>query len=147
LYILYKGVDKWGGLLYNRDIDNVKGERIMNTQIISDFMTISDGVNVSAVQLPAPSAIKPITAWETLIGANIPYIGTRVDGGEFLAYKADIDGKPVSLVFFSWSQGGFDGVVLADGHPASLDEAADIWLGCTTLEEHEGHPINDVVKM
>lgn len=118
-------------------------------QQVSELLALTDGVNASSCNLPPPHLPGQDTLWERWVDTFSRaggYLGCRVPGGEFIAYKLSLDGQPYTLVLFSWTQGGFDGAALVDGHPADMEGAAQMWLGETTLSEHDSfHPIHEIL--
>jgi hypothetical protein len=119
---------------------------------IAQILKITDGVNTSSIQLPQdvslPESQYPAAdLWDSWVNADHDYLGKRVKGGEFLAYRIEAEnGAKVTLVMFSWGQGGFDGSALYDGHAETLEDAAMMWLGDTNADEYgDDHAINEIL--
>jgi hypothetical protein len=120
---------------------------------IAQILKVIDGVNASIVKLPndvtLPASQYPAAdLWDSWINADHDHIGKSVEGGEFLAYRIEAEnGEKVTLVMFSWSQGGYDGACLIDGHAESLEDAAVMWLGDTNADEYgDNHAINEILS-
>ena len=127
-------------------------KNIMKNIEIAQILKVTDGVNASSIQLPQgvslPDSRYPAAdLWDSWVNAAYDYLGKSVEGGEFLAYRIEAEnGEKVTLVMFSWSQGGFDGAALIDGHAETLEDAAMMWLGDTTADEHgDDHAINEIL--
>jgi len=94
-------------------------------QLVADVLDFCDGVNATALDLPEPQTDSDEygqfgSPWEKLVALGdakqIDWLGKSVEDGEFLAYRLMIQEQPVTLMLFSWSQGGFESVALCDGH-------------------------------
>ncbi len=123
----------------------------MSSEEIANILEVTEGVNASTLSLPeANLPNKPFAiadTWSAWTNAGHDYLGQSVNGGEFLAYRLTVDsGEKVTLVMFSWSQGGFDGCALVDGHSETLCEAAEMWLGNTAADEYSNdHQIHEII--
>jgi hypothetical protein len=124
---------------------------LMKNIKIAQILKVTDGVNASSIQLPQdvslPDSQYPAAdLWDSWVNADHDYLGKSVEGGEFMTYRIEAEnGEKVTLVMFSWSQGGFDGSALVDGHPENIGEAASMWLGDTAVNECEDdHAIHEI---
>jgi hypothetical protein len=134
-----------------RQATNKQTENMKNIEI-AQILKVIDGVNASIVKLPndvtIPASQYPAAdLWDSWVNADHDHIGKSVEGGEFLAYRIEAEnGEKVTLVMFSWGQGGFDGAALIDGHAESIEDAAGMWLGDTNADEYEDdHAINEIL--
>jgi hypothetical protein len=121
---------------------------------IAQILKVTDGVNASSVNLPnnvsLPESRYPEPDfWDSWVEAAHDYIAQSVEGGEFVAYRIACEGgEKVTLVMFSWSQGGFEGAALIDGWAESLAAAAMMWLGKTSADEHgDDHAIREILPI
>ena len=118
---------------------------------IAQILKVTDGVNNSTLNLPngvtLPASRYPAgDFWNSWVNADHDYLGKSVKGGEFLAYRlAAENGEKVTLVMFSYTQGGFD-AALIDGHAESVEAAAMMWLGDTNADEYgDDDPIREIL--
>jgi hypothetical protein len=127
---------------------------INDKQDLTDTMAFLRAENSSDINLTTASVRKNSTGdtlvyadtwWDELVqwGKDNPdqWIGDAKgevpNASELIGYHVTIDGIKATLVILSYSQGGFEGCILVDGHITTMDDLIDAWFDETNIEDYK----------